>query len=99
MESLPLPGGRPAARHSALSTLAVMYLKGALEQRSVSIPYTALLRRLARVDEYVRTLRRFVRARRDLITSLKNWRPTILLLCWLQGPVSALRTGLDHARA
>jgi len=63
----------------------MMYLKSALEERSVNFTLPFLLGRRERLLGAISDNRAFWRAERDFWLSLEqNWRPVVLLLCWLQ---------------
>lgn len=63
----------------------LMYLKSALEDRVVLFTLPYLLGRRDRLLEGIKNHRRAWRTDRELWQSLEqNWRPVVLLLCWLQ---------------
>jgi hypothetical protein len=63
----------------------LMYLKSALEDRLALFTLPFLLGRRDRLIQAMKTRRPFWRIDRDMWASLEqNWRPVVLLLCWLQ---------------
>jgi hypothetical protein len=63
----------------------LMYLKSALEDRLVLLTLPYVLGRRDRLLSGLKNARGFWRVDRDLWQSLEqNWRPLVLLLCWLQ---------------
>lgn len=63
----------------------LMYLKSALEDRLVTLTLPYVLGRRERLLRGLKNARGFWRVERELWQSLEeNWRPVILLLCWLQ---------------
>ena len=63
----------------------LMYLKSALEDRIAPFTLPFLLGRRDRLLRGIKNRRPFWRVERELWQSLEeNWRPLVLLLCWLQ---------------
>jgi hypothetical protein len=63
----------------------LMYLKSALEDRLVTLTLPYVLGRRERLLRGLKNARGFWRMERERWRSLEeNWRPVILLLCWLQ---------------
>jgi hypothetical protein len=72
-------------RHRALLALQLMYLKSALEDRLVLFSLLYVLGRRDRLLRGLKNARPFGRVDREFWQSLEaNWRPVVLLLCWLQ---------------